>query len=52
MSNYFKEIDGEEVLVRDCPECEGKTEVKCICSCGNEHDNICETCNGEGYVIK
>ena len=32
----------------DCPECSGTGIEKCICSCGNEHENLCQYCSGSG----
>lgn len=49
---HKKHIDGKLYEIKDCPECDGKGVEKCTCQCGNEHENICYRCNGEGYVIK
>lgn len=44
-------ISGLMVNIKDCPDCNGSGETgKCTCSCGNEHEIICDTCEGNGYI--
>ncbi len=33
----------------DCPECKGSGIERCMCQCGNQHENVCPECKGLGF---
>lgn len=47
--NFVKHFNKTKVECVDCPECSGTGMEKCICSYGNEHENLCQHCNGSGF---